>query len=169
MFWTTVFWTSTREFSCLLVGEASQGRGSDEWEEALIHLIPISKKMPSLNKAQVLRYIFMFFLTPPALPEDPGLGSIHKTNLWHSIRVGVFFSHWILIPPYSLRSQGDDFNIIYLQNIFFATGFLEQGCQPPVDSLMTCQGLSNILYYFCWTFLPLSNVFCKLHLIFPIF
>ena len=32
-----------KEFSCLLVGETSQGRGSSEREEALIHLIAISK------------------------------------------------------------------------------------------------------------------------------
>ena len=34
---------STREFSCLLFGGSSKGRGSYEWEEALIHLIAISK------------------------------------------------------------------------------------------------------------------------------
>ena len=33
---------STKDLSCLLVGETSQGRGSDfEREEALIHLITI--------------------------------------------------------------------------------------------------------------------------------
>ena len=44
-----MFCSSTREFSCLLFGETSQGRGSDEQEEALIHLIAISKNKANLK------------------------------------------------------------------------------------------------------------------------
>ena len=46
-FWTQLYLnvlsTSTWESSCLLDGEPSQGRGSDEQEMALINLIAISK------------------------------------------------------------------------------------------------------------------------------
>ena len=36
-----MFSTSAKELSYLLVGETSQGRGSDEREEALIHLLSV--------------------------------------------------------------------------------------------------------------------------------
>ena len=49
--------------SCLLVGETSQGRGSDEREEALIHPIAISKQWLLIVKHKVLRIMFSIFFT----------------------------------------------------------------------------------------------------------
>ena len=46
---------STKDLSYLLVGETSQGRGSDERKEALIHLITISKSILTQNEAIVLK------------------------------------------------------------------------------------------------------------------
>ena len=58
---------STKEFTCLLVGETSQGRGSSEREEALIPLIALSKYCQVKVKHKVSevksRYILSLFMT----------------------------------------------------------------------------------------------------------
>ena len=53
---------STKDLSYLLVGETSQGRGSVEREEALIHLITIPKS--NFKKSTKLKkYCLVYFIT----------------------------------------------------------------------------------------------------------